>query len=101
MLGKKEGGVKDYVQTDENNRWVHINYGIPNKAFYEAAMNLGGEAWEKAGLVWYRALKDRLKPSSDFRDAARKTTSLAGELFGAQGEKALKEAWKAVGIKTV
>lgn len=34
----------------------HDSSGIPNLAFYEAAMAIGGKSWEKAGLVWYQAL---------------------------------------------
>ena len=37
---------------------VHINSGIPNFAFYVAAFNMGGYAWEKAGRIWYAVLTD-------------------------------------------
>ena len=37
-----------------DNGGVHINSGIPNRAFYLAATALGGNAWEKAGRMWYR-----------------------------------------------
>jgi Zn-dependent metalloprotease len=40
---------------------VHINSGIPNHAFYLAAMALGGFAWEKAGRIWYIARRGRLR----------------------------------------
>jgi len=53
------------------------------------AIRLGGYAWEKAGLIWYKTLCDRLKPLSNFDDAVRLTTAVA---------KAVKEAWKAVGL---
>ena len=77
---------------------MHINSGIPNRAFYEAAVRLGGYAWEKAGLIWYKTLCDRLKPLSTFGDAVRLTGAVAKELFGAAEAKAVKEAWKAVGL---
>ena len=103
VLGKdpQPEHMKNYVHTEEDNGGVHLNSGIPNKAFYEAAIRLGGYAWEKAGLIWYAALKDRLKPHSNFRDAAALTFSAAGELFGKAGkeQRAVKESWKAVGIK--
>jgi Zn-dependent metalloprotease len=77
---------------------VHINSGIPNRAFYEAAIRLGGYAWEKAGLIWYKTLCDRLKPLATFGDAVRLTGAVAKELFGATEAKAVKEGWKAVGL---
>ena len=33
--------MKDYVRTQSDNGGVHINSGIPNKAFYELAIALG------------------------------------------------------------
>ena len=74
------------------------NSGIPNRTFHEAAVRLGGYAWEKAGLIWYKTLCDRLKPLANFSDAVRLTTTVAKELFGAAEAKAVKEAWKAVGL---
>ena len=35
---------------------VHINSGIPNHAFYLFARELGGEAWDSAGRIWYEAI---------------------------------------------
>ena len=32
---------------------VHINSGIPNKAFYLVATDIGGYAWEAPGHIWY------------------------------------------------
>ena len=44
--------------TDEGD-WggVHINSGIPNKAFYLTAIGIGGYAWEAPGHIWYAALE--------------------------------------------
>jgi Zn-dependent metalloprotease len=86
------------VNTTEDNGGVHINSGIPNRAFYELAIRLDGYAWEKAGLIWYKTLCDRLKPLATFEDAVRLTTAVAKELFGAAEAKAVKVAWKAVGL---
>ena len=33
---------------------VHINSGIPNKAFYLVATGIGGNAWQAPGHIWYR-----------------------------------------------
>ena len=60
VLGKdpQPAHMKGYVQTMEDNGGVHINSGIPNNAFYRLAVALGGFAWEKAGRIWYEALRD-------------------------------------------
>ena len=51
VLGKdpQPAHMDDYVHTTDDNGGVHINSGIPNHAFYLAATELGGYAWEKAG----------------------------------------------------
>jgi Zn-dependent metalloprotease len=82
-----------------DNGGVHINSGIPNRAFFLAATEIGGHAWEKAGRIWYTALTERLGPDSDFNAAAEATVEVAGDLFGDGGEqKAVEEAWRQVGV---
>ena len=76
---------------------VHINSGIPNHAFYLAATALGGNAWEKAGAIWYKTLY-RLKATSVFADMARETIGAANDLYGASVANEIKGAWKAVGL---
>jgi len=90
-----------YVDTTDDNGGVHINSGIPNRAFYETAIRIGGFAWEKAGKIWYVTLCDRLQPNASFQDAAKQTVDVARQLFGTTGaeQKAVKAAWAAVGIK--
>ena len=39
--------MKDFIKTREDNGGVHLNSGIPNRAFYLAATAIGGYAWEK------------------------------------------------------
>jgi len=50
-LGKdpQPGHMKDYVKTEEDNGGVHINCGIPNRAFVLSAKAIGGHSWEKTG----------------------------------------------------
>ena len=62
VLGKdpQPGHMNDFVWTFADNGGVHINSGIPNYAFYLAAMEIGGYAWEKAGRIWYETLLDPL-----------------------------------------
>ena len=102
VLGKdpQPGHMKKYVKTTADNGGVHINSGIPNRAFYLTAVEIGGFAWEKAGRIWYVALRDKLKPGSNFRDAARMTCAVAGKLYGKNSpeQKAVKKGWKGVGI---
>lgn len=92
--------MKDYVKTTRDNGGVHINSGIPNKAFYEVARRLGGYAWERAGRIWYITLRDRLRPDSQFQNCAEMTYAVAGELYGAKSaeQQAVREAWSVVGI---
>jgi Zn-dependent metalloprotease len=103
VLGKdsQPGNMKNYVKTNSDSGGVHINSGIPNHAFYLAAVAIGGNAWEKAGKIWYITLRDRLRPKSQFKDAAKATVQVAGDLFkaGSAEQKAVKKAWAEVGIK--
>lgn len=103
LLGKdpQPGHMKDYVKTHDDNGGVHINSGIPNRAFYETAIRLGGYAWQKAGQIWYVALRDKLRPTSQFKDAAKATWMAARELYGngSLEVKAVQQGWSEVGIK--
>jgi Zn-dependent metalloprotease len=88
-----------YVRTASDNGGVHTNSGIPNHAFYLAAIALGGYAWEKAGRIWYETLRDkRLKPTATFLQFARYTVANAGHFFGTAERQAVAGAWEAVGI---
>jgi len=102
ILGKdpQPGHMKNYVVTREDNGGVHLNSGIPNRAFYELAIRLNGYAWEKAGRIWYKALTEKLRPGSTFRDAVTTTVTAAGELYGLNSleQKAVREAWAEVGL---
>ena len=81
----------------QDNGGVHINSGIPNHAFYLAAMALKGKAWLTVGPVWYEVLTTRLVRTSQFADMARETIDVAGK-SGAAVKKAVKAAWKKVGL---
>jgi Zn-dependent metalloprotease len=101
-LGKdpQPATMKGYVQTASDNGGVHINSGIPNHAFYLAAVSIGGFAWEKAGKIWYHVLRDHMRSKADFSRVAALTTAVAKELFGDSSieMKAVQDAWKAVGV---
>jgi Zn-dependent metalloprotease len=78
---------------------VHINSGIPNHAFYLVATALGGNAWEKAGQIWYKTLL-ALTHASNFKAMVSMSTQTAATLFGhgSTEEKAVIKAWKTVGF---
>ncbi len=81
-----------------DNGGVHINSGIPNHAFYLAAKELGGNAWERAGKIWYQTLTTKLHANTQFDEAANATIDVAGMLFGPAEVKAVKGAWQKVGV---
>jgi Zn-dependent metalloprotease len=99
VLGKdpQPDSMDGYVQTTDDNGGVHLNSGIPNKAFATLALDLGGHAWERAGAIWYGALRDsRLGANATFAQFATITRDVAATGFGA-GD-AVAAAWDAVGI---
>jgi Zn-dependent metalloprotease len=94
--------MRHYVDTPDDHNGVHINSGIPNHAFYLAAIALGGRTWEVLGRVWYVTLTERLTPDADFHDFARATVDVAGELYGNGGpvQRIIADAWSSVGLAT-
>lgn len=102
VLGKdpQPGHMNDYVNTIGDNGGVHINSGIPNRAFYVTAMELGGFAWEKAGQIWYVTLRDKLSANSKFQNCANLTYITAGELYGVGSveQMAVEKGWAEVGL---
>ncbi len=67
LMGKdpQPAHMKDYYTGPEDNFGVHINSGIPNRAFYLTAMDIGTD---EAALIWYKALQ-RLWPTANFNGA--------------------------------
>lgn len=103
VLGKdpQPGHMRDYVVTRDDNGGVHINSGIPNHAFYLAAIALGGHAWERAGLIWYRTLTGgELTSTADFTAFAQATLAAAAAEYGEESEEvdAVRAAWTGVGV---
>ncbi len=103
VLGKdpQPAHMNDYVRTFDDNGGVHINSGIPNHAFYLVATQIGGDAVEKAGRIWYETLRDsHLRPGAGFKRFARLTLANARRLYGAGGpeQQAVRDAWNQVGI---
>jgi len=90
-----------FVDTEDDSGGVHINSGIPNKAFYTLAISLGGNAWERAGHIWYATLLHELGPNDTFQDCANKTYKVAGDLYGSAVADQVRAAWQAVGLGVV
>lgn len=104
LLGKdpQPAHMKNFVHTFEDNGGVHINSGIPNHAFYLVATNIGGHAWEKAGRIWYEALRDKqVRPNCGFLRFAKITLHCARRLYGASSSEvqAVHDGWNQVGVK--
>ncbi|WP_110688023.1 M4 family metallopeptidase [Salinicola aestuarinus] len=105
VLGRdpQPGHMDQFVSTSSDNGGVHINSGIPNRAFYLAAVTLGGAAWEVAGPIWYDALTDpRLTREADFVAFAELTLLCAARRYGESGREveAVRQAWIGVGVLT-
>ncbi len=105
ILGKdpQPATMKDFQNMGGDNGGVHINSGIPNHAFYLMALEMGGNAWEKAGRLWFVTLRDKLRATSDFQECANLTAQTAGELFGNNSleHQAVRKGWADVGINVV
>ncbi|ROZ68944.1 M4 family metallopeptidase [Ramlibacter sp. WS9] len=78
---------------------VHDASGIPNHAFYRAAIKMKGHSWEKAGPIWFDAYP-KLSAKATFEQAARATIAAADARFGVDSSetKAVKAAWRDVKV---
>jgi Zn-dependent metalloprotease len=82
---------------DGDNGGVHVNSGIPNKAYFLFANTVGKEKAEK---VYFKALTDYLVKSSQFIDMRNAVDKAAADLFGANSAEvtAARSAFDQVGI---
>ncbi len=82
---------------DGDNGGVHVNSGIPNRAFYLVANTVGVE---KAEQIYYRALSVYLTRSSQFIDARIAILKSASDLYGENSTEyqAVQSAFNTVGI---
>ena len=104
VLGKdpQPDSMDSYVRTSADNGGVHINSGIPNRAFYLVAAQLGGYAWEAPGRIWYEALTSGALPvTATFTVFARTTATAAVELYGTGSPEhdAVRQAWETVKVR--
>jgi hypothetical protein len=88
------GHMDDFIETTEDNGGVHLNSGIPNRAFHLAATGIGGSSAEGAGRIWHAALVGgSVRARSDFAGFAAATVAAAGEHADV-----VREAWTSVGV---
>jgi hypothetical protein len=95
-LGKDPQGASmdEYVETTDDNGGVHLNSGIPTRAFQLAATAIGGTSAEGAGAIWYAALTGgQVTARTDFAGFAAATVAAAGEHADA-----VRTAWETVGV---
>jgi Zn-dependent metalloprotease len=78
----------------------HYSSGIPNYAFYKAAMAIGGKSWEKAGQIWYRAMTAGKSPNMKMSTFAKRTRDASKSLYPGNTKviNAIDAAWKQVGL---
>lgn len=89
-----------YTGSDDNGG-VHINSGIPNKAFYSFAIDIGGNSWEKCGKIWYKTISDQrlVKSNCTFKQFAKATLTVARRV-DPNLVIPLRDSWRLVGINT-
>lgn len=103
VLGKdpQPAHMDDYVDTTDDNGGVHINSGIPNRAFFLAATAVGGHAWETVGRTWYAVLTGPgISADCDFVTFAGLTVAAARDEHGdgSPAVQAVQSAWEQVGV---
>lgn len=91
------GHMKDYVVTSRDNGGVHYNSGIPNRAFATFAKDVGGNAWDGPGKVWYAA-RAAAGDKPSFAQFAYQTIEAAKKLGSEQDVAKLQKAWEGVGV---
>ena len=90
-----------YIETDDDHGGVHLNSGIPNRAFYLVAEAIGGNAWEAPGQIWYDTLTGpNLTATADFADFAAATATAAADRYGSGSAEhdAVLAGWDGVGL---
>ncbi|MDN3506795.1 MAG: M4 family metallopeptidase [Simkaniaceae bacterium] len=97
LFGRDEqvSHMRQYVHTTDDHGGVHINSGIPNKAFYLFATNVGNKALKTAGKVWYATITSgSLQSNAQFVDFANETL----RHVKLKHTEALQTAWETVGV---
>jgi Zn-dependent metalloprotease len=92
--------MSNFYKGQEDNGGVHINSGIPNKAFFEFATRTGGNSWEKPLRIWYQTVKDQrlTNPNTNFEQFATATYDVAKKKYDDDTADLLRDSWNSVGI---
>ncbi len=93
--GYQPASMSQYENVTKDNGGVHINSGIPNRAFYLFATSVGKS---KAEQVYYRALTRYLTQSSQFVDCRLAVEKAAADLYDNSVVNAARAAFDGVGI---
>ena len=100
-LGWQPAQISEYLYWPYTAEWdwggVHVNSGIPNKAAYLVANQIGREKTEQ---IYYRTLVYYLTPKSQFIDARNATLQATIDLYGMGGNEynSVSSAFNNVGI---
>ncbi|GGW21738.1 M4 family metallopeptidase [Arenibacter certesii] len=91
--------MDNYYTGSSDNYGVHINSGIPNRAFYLSCMAIG---IDDCALIWFQTL-NQLWRTADFRDMLEVITKVANELMEEgkvcdTADNAILESFSMVGI---
>jgi bacillolysin len=103
--------VRDRYRGRQDNGGVHTNSTIVGHAFYLAieggrhrlgtlVQGVGGDNRDQVERIFYRAFTSFLAPSAGYVDARDATIEAARELYGvgSPAERAIVQAWTAVGL---
>lgn len=86
--------MSHYRPVDDDNGGVHLYSGIPNRAFYLAAVGIGGKTSEGAGRIWYDAMRSpKLSVDATFADFAQVTVAEAKVHADV-----VRKSWQTVGV---
>ncbi len=90
-----------YYAGSADNQGVHINSGIPNKAFYLSVMAIGMEG---ASKIWFGCLQALWRTAS-FQDMLEVVLKVTSELsdkgeVGTAAVQSIRESFKSVGLKS-
>ncbi|MEE9371686.1 MAG: M4 family metallopeptidase [Saprospiraceae bacterium] len=104
-IGYQTAHVNEQFFGEDDNGGVHINSGIPNLAFFKLVTNesFGANINERAAIaeqIWYKALKQYLRSTSNFADMRVATMQVAVEDYGSTVSQAVAAAFDEVGIST-
>lgn len=93
--GYQPSHMDDIFTGSGDNGGVHVNSGIPNKAYYLIATELGKDKTEQ---IYYRALANYLTASSQFTDLRIAVIEATNDLCPPADVNVIKSAFNQVGI---